>query len=215
MTRKRQMIISILALLSLVLVTTGVSYSLLDYDENSALNRSQLTYNYSNIQEKPGLSITSYVPLMDEDGKKISTDGEFFHFSLDGTVPKGSEVPYEITVARDPSSTLSGDLVKVYLTEVVHDKEYPIESTVSQDGVVKRYTELGKSDLSDTWENRTLYQGVLDYGRDGNFHKEYNLRIWIDGTTGLQPTVLEDGTIAYPYQGKTFILKVGVSQKDS
>ena len=82
MTRKRQMIISILALLSLVLVTTGVSYSLLDYDENSALNRSQLTYNYSNIQEKPELSINSYVPLMDQDGKKISTDGEFLKFYI-------------------------------------------------------------------------------------------------------------------------------------
>lgn len=215
MGRKRQMIISILALLSLTLVTTGVSYSLLDYDENGGFGNSQLTYNYSNIEETTELSLKDTKPVTDEVGKKISADGEIFRFSVDGTIEKGKEVPYEITIAREPSSTLSGDLVKVYLTEVANGKEYPIDTTVSQDGVVKKYTELATSSLLDTWENRIIYQGVADYGNDGSFHRNYQLRVWVDGNTSIEPTILEDGTMVYPYQGKTFILKVNVSQKES
>ena len=215
MGRKRQMIISILALLSLTLVTTGVSYSLLDYDENDNFGNSQLTYNYSNIQETTELSIKDTTPVTDEVGKKLSSDDSLFRFSVDGTIEKGKEVSYEITVARAPSSTLSGDLVKVYLTEEANGKEYPINTTVSQDGVVKKYTELATSSLLDTWENRVVYQGTADYGRDGSFHRDYRLRIWIDGETNVEPTVLEDGTLVYPYQGKTFVLKVNVSQKES
>ncbi len=215
MGRKRQMIISILALLSLTLVTTGVSYSLLDYDENDGFGTSQLTYNYSNIEETTELSIKNTTPVIDEVGKKLSSDDSLFRFSVDGTIEKGKEVPYEITVAKEPSSTLSGDLVKIYLTEVANGKEYPIDTTVSQDGVVKKYSELATSSLLDTWENKILYQGTADYGNDGNFHRDYQLRIWVDGTTNIQPTVLEDGTMVYPYQGKTFVLKVNVSQKES
>lgn len=212
MGRKRQIIISVLALLSLTLVTTGVSYSLLDYDEEGV--QSELSYNYLGTPGITQLSIQEVTPLTDEQGKKLVGDGELFRFSVDGTIEQGKEVPYEITVARDPSSTLSGDLVKVYLTEVVNGVEHPINVTTNQNGTIKKYTELTKSSLLDTWENRIVYQGTADYGYDGTFHRDYNLRIWVDENTDVKPITLEDGTISYPYQGKIFTLKVNVTQKE-
>jgi len=215
MGRKRQIIISILALLSLTLVTTGVSYSLLDYDENDLSSKSRLTYNYTNMNEKNELSIMNSQPMTDASGKKLSGDDSLFHFSVDGTVEKGKEIPYEITVAKEPNSTLSGDFVKLYLTEVVDGKEYPINTTVSQDGIVKKYSELSTSSVLDTWENRVIYQGTADYGNNGVFHREYNVRIWIDGDTKIEPEVLSDGTLVYPYQNKRFTIKINVNQKEN
>jgi len=215
MGRKRQIIISTLALLSLTLVTTGVSYSLLDYDENDLSSKSRLTYNYTSIDEKNELSIVNSKPIADAVGKKLSGDGSLFRFSVDGTVEKGKEIPYEISVAKEPNSTLSGDFVKLYLTEVVDGKEYPINTTVSQDGVVKKYSELAASSVLDTWENKIIYQGIADYGNDGTFHRDYNVRIWIDGDTKIEPETLTDGTLVYPYQNKKFTIKINVNQKDN
>lgn len=215
MGRKRQIIISVLALLSLTLVTTGVSYSLLDYDENDLSSKSRLTYNYTNLEEKNELSIINSKPMTDASGKKLSGDGNVFQFSVDGTIEKGKEIPYEITVAKEPNSTLSGDFVKLYLTEVVDGKEYPIYTTVSQDGIVKKYSELTASSVLDTWENRIIYQGIADYGNDGNFHHDYNVRIWIDGDTKIEPEALADGTLVYPYQNKKFTIKINVNQKEN
>ena len=215
MGRKRQIIISILALLSLTLVTTGVSYSLLDYDENDRSSKSRLTYNYTSIDEKNELSIVDSVPLSDVAGKKLSGDENLFKFSVDGTIEKGKEIPYEITVAKDTNSTLSGDFVKLYLTEVVDGKEYPINTTISQDGVVKKYSELATSSVLDTWENRIIYQGIADYENDGTFHRDYYVRIWIDGDTKIEPEVLTDGTLVYPYQNKKFTIKINVNQKEN
>lgn len=214
MGRNRQLIISVLALLSLALVTTGVSYSLLDYDQEKATNQAKLVYQYQpDTDGSQIITLKATKPSTDKEGKKLLTDGNYFHFTIDTSVLKGEEIPYGIVLSKDPSSTLSNDLIKVYLTEVVNGIEYPVSTTVEKDGTVKVLSSLTPSDMLSEWYTYSLDEGVATNEGNGNFHKEYNLRVWINGDAEIEPTVSSDGTLIYPYQGQQAMLKVILYQK--
>lgn len=214
MGRNRQLIISVLALLSLALVTTGVSYSLLDYDQEKASSQSKLVYQYQpTVDGSQVITLKATRPSTDKEGKKLLTDGNYFHFTIDTSVEKGEEIPYGIVLSKDPSSTLSNELIKVYLTEVVNGVEYPVSTTVEKNGTVKVLSDLAQSDMLNEWYTYSLDEGVAESDGKGNFHKEYNLRVWINGDSEIAPTVSTDGTLVYPYQGQQAMLKVILYQK--
>lgn len=195
MSRKRQIIISVLALLSLTLVTTGVSYSLLDYDESAV--KAGLIFDYSNYHGTPEFSISNLTPISDELGKKISADGQIFHFSVKGKLKKDETVPYSIVITKKTNSTLADDSVKVYLTEVINGKEYPIDTTCNQAGEVTTFSKLKEYPILPIGNSKVLYKGIAENGYNGRFNRDYKLRIWVDKNTAN-------------YQGRSFSVDISI-----
>lgn len=204
MNKNKQLIISGLALLSLVLVTTGVSYSLLDYDESSVSSHSNLTYKYVSTDGVSTLNVSDFTPVADEVGKQLSTDGHIFEFSIDGSLRKNESIPFEVTISKMPSSTLDGKVVKVYLTEVINGIEYPVNTTISDSGTVKTYNDLSFSSVVGNLENRTVYEGTMEYGYNGRVHRDFRLRVWTS----------QDITTLPSYNNNSLSLKVNIIEKE-
>lgn len=209
MNRNRQIIISVLALLSLSLVMTGVSYSLLDHEEISNYETSNLEYYYPTSQEANKLTLSDTTPITDEEGEKTFGIGKFFEFSVEGKLHDGEKIPYYITLTKDYNSTLDNKFIKVYLTEVINGEEYPINTTVLENGVIKTFSELEESSILADGETKLLYKGIA---QGEVYQHNYRLRVW-NGATEVQPTIFEDGTIVYPYQGKQAIFHIQISHE--
>lgn len=179
MSKKRQIIISVLALLSLTLVTTGVSYSLLDYDQSGIDYKSRLIYNYSNYQNTSEFSISNVTPISDQDGKNLLGDGNVFEFSVSGSFSDNELQPYQVIVTKSDDSTLSFNEVKLYVTEVVGGKEYPVLDTSSQSGEVFKGSQLKESSILPIGSSRIVHKDVAYNMYNGTFKRVYRLRMWV------------------------------------
>lgn len=201
MSKKRQVIISVLALLSLTLVTTGVSYSLLDYDPSGVNYKSRLIYNYSNYQNTSEFSISNVVPMSDQDGKNLSGDGNVFEFSVSGSFSEGEFQPYQVIVTKSDNSTLSFDEVKLYVTEVVGGKEYPVLDTSDQSGNVFKGSQLKESSVLPIGSSITVHNDIAYNMYNHNFKRVFRLRMWVSEDTKQ-------------FQGKNFSVNVSIVTED-
>lgn len=197
MSKKRQIIISVLALLSLTLVTTGVSYSLLDHDLSGVSYKSRLVYNYLNYQDTSKFSISNVIPMSDEDGKKLIGDENVFEFSVSGSFSDEESEPYQVVVTKSDDSTLSFEQVKLYVTEVVDGKEYPVLDTSSQIGDVFKGSQLKESSILPIGSSRVVHNDVAYNMYNNKFKRVFRLRMWVS----------ED---AKEVQGKSFSVNVSI-----
>ena len=159
--RTTGILLSILAIISLVLITAGVTYAFFSYAKEglteNVLTTGTITFYYD---EKAGIgkgvNITEAMPLNDNAGMALTKDDQVFDFQITSEVSKGANIPYMITVRKDKSSTLTGDKVKVYL-DIVDNfnsvttgsgstkkivKEGDTNHTLKSDSDVKLFSEL-------------------------------------------------------------------------
>ena len=186
---------------------------LLDYEQVAPNQQTQLVYQYQPTYEGNDEIVLNTNPVMDKEGKTLVTDGNYFHFFLDASLKEEEEIPYGIMLSKDPKSTLADNDVKIYLTEIINGQEYPISTTVDEKGVVKTLAEIPQSDVLGEWYNYNLYETVAKRENGKDYHREYNLRVWVNSESGITPTVAEDGTLIYPYQGKQMTLRITTYKK--
>ena len=123
--RTAGILLSILCIISLVLITAGVTYAFFSYAKEglteNVLTTGTITFYYDETAGKgKGINITEAMPLDDNAGMKLTNENQVFDFQITSEVSKGANIPYMITVRKDKASTLTGDKVKVYL-DVVND----------------------------------------------------------------------------------------------
>ncbi len=146
-------LLSILCIISLVLITAGVTYAFFSYAKEglteNVLTTGTITFYYD---EKAGIgkgvNITEALPLDDNAGMNLTSESQVFDFQITSEVSKGASIPYMITVRKDAKSTLTGDKVKVYLEALSG------EFGSSIDGGTKKYPNVIKN--NDT--NHTLQE---------------------------------------------------------
>jgi len=191
-----QILLSILGVISLILITVGVSFAFFTYEKQVAienkLNEGKISLIYSkNLYSDRGLSITSITPVDDSLGKTFNSDKYVFDFRIVGDSKGNPEIPYEITLRKDVASLLEESNVKVYLTEIDGGKEVESELTTSS-GHVKTFNVLNQTDVISANEEieKTIYQGEIP-ADTSNYEKSFRLRIWISDTvtssTALTP----------------------------
>lgn len=217
MKRNVQISVSLLSLLALLMISTGVSYSLVDQDtsstnqegnEYSQTDTGEVKFLYTDYDGNgSNLTISDDRIFTDEVGKSFSNTDSTNIFDFKIKAETNVPLSYQITLTKENGSTLEDDFVKVYLTEINGDTEEEIASLLNTDGSVKRFSQLADFNAGYTdSENieKLLYEGEVKY----NYEQNFRLRLWV--ADDVQASVLADGTIEYSYQGKTFTAKVNV-----
>ncbi len=179
-----QILLSILGVISLILITVGVSFAFFTHEKQIAiennLNEGKIALIYTkNLYSDRGLSITNFTPVDDSLGKNFNSDKYIFDFRIVGNSLDNPEIPYEITLRKDLASILGESSVKVYLTEITEEGEVATEFTTSS-GKVKTFDILKQTEMISASEEieKTIYQGVIP-ANTASYEKSFRLRIWI------------------------------------
>ena len=136
--KKKQLLLSVLGILSLVIITIGVTYAIFTYTRlgstENTVTTGTLKFLYTeNTGVGNGISIENAFPVSDTVGKSYSTENYVFDFKVEETNTGKDEIPYEVTLRKKSTSTLSESNVKVYLTDMTENNDTEILEDIDED----------------------------------------------------------------------------------
>jgi len=192
MNKSKKMYIFMLAVVGILLITFGISYSLFSYKKNgsteSKITPDYITFLYDEMQGN-GVSLTDALPVSDNEGKA----GEPFEFQIVSHPISTTPMIYEITLSKTEDSGNLDSIIKVYLTKVDSQGN---ETQVS----LSKYSEL--TTVIHHGEQEKLIH-TQDFNT--NHTQKYRLRMWVS----------EDADFSNPQNvGKTFSIKVNAYASD-
>lgn len=205
--RSKKMLLSVLGIFGLVIMTFCVTYAIFTYTKlgttDNTITSGTLKFLYTeNSGNGSGITMTNAFPISDSVGKELAGNNNVFEFKVEATNTSDSNMPYEVTLRKNSSSTLDESVIKVYLTD---------NSSSSEDALITptKYSLLTDSSATNDYEEKTLYTSYVP-ANTSNYLKSFKLRIWIDEDTDFSGIEQSDGTIVYPYNDKTFKVTVNV-----
>ena len=179
--KKRSLIISFLAILSVLLVTLGVSVSFFSYmkkgEKENSIKLGSITFKYTeNENVGNGITITEALPVTDEVGKIQSGTGKIFDFKVESNLSR-SDLEYEIVAQPTENNTIPLDAVKFYLTNVTDGTEEELLSTIGENGKVKTLDEYSDTTIKNA-TGKTIYQETILRNTKG-YLKNFRARMWL------------------------------------
>ena len=177
-SKKNQIVVSILGIMSLLLITVGVTYAIFTYTRlgttDNTITTGTLKFLYTeNSKGGTGISITDAFPITDTEGKTLTGDNNVFDFKVEGTNTGTEEIPYEVTLRKKSTSTLAESNVKVYLTDMEGDADTEILAPTLYSSLTQTNVDVGDE------VEKTIYTGSV-LGGELTYLKEFRLRMWID-----------------------------------
>ena len=176
MNNKRQLLLSIGLVLILVLMIVGISYAAFKFvglgTKPNTITTGAITMKYE--ESTNTISMNNALPTTDATGKVRLTAGEYFDFTLSGTIKGSENINWEIAAedVTTASRKIDGKYIKLYLTsldennnetEVMAPKVYTTEST------------------ENTYTGRPTNMMSLVKGTTGtSFSTKYRLRMYVD-----------------------------------
>ena len=196
--KKKQIIITLIAIISLIVITVGVTYAFFNYAKegttDNTIQTGSITFLYTEVSGVgKGISLTEAYPVADSIGKVQVGEGKVFDFKVTSTISMNSNIGYQVTARKKTGSTLANSAVKVYLTEV---------NGTEQELLLSKYSELDQTDKVDSskFDERILYEATVP-ANTANYEKNFRLRMWVDENTDFTDGSMND---------KTFTLTVNV-----
>ncbi len=196
--RKKQIIITLVAIISLIVITVGVTYAFFNYAKegttDNTIKTGSITFLYTEVSGVgKGISLTDAYPVADSIGKVQVGEGKVFDFKVTSNISMNSNIDYQVTARKKTGSTLANSAVKVYLTEV---------SGTEQELLLSKYSELSQTDKVDIskYDERILYEATVP-ANTPNYEKNFRLRMWVSDDTDFSDGSMND---------KTFTLTVNV-----
>ena len=196
--KKKQIIITLIAIISLIIITVGVTYAFFNYAKegttDNTLQTGSITFLYTEVSGVgKGISLTDAYPVADSIGKVQVGEGKVFDFKVTSNISMNSSIGYQVTARKKTGSTLANSAVKVYLTEV---------NGTEQELLLSKYSELSQTDKIDSskYDERILYEGTVP-ANTSNYEKNFRLRMWVSDDTDFSDGSMND---------KTFTLTVNV-----
>ena len=196
--KKKQIIITLIAIISLIVITVGVTYAFFNYAKegttDNMIQTGSITFLYTEVSGVgKGISLTEAYPVADSIGKVQVGEGKVFDFKVTSNISMNSNIDYQVTARKKTGSTLANSAVKVYLTEV---------NGTEQELLLSKYSELSQTDKVDSskFDERILYEGTVP-ANTSNYEKNFRLRMWVDENTDFSDGSMND---------KTFTLTVNV-----
>ncbi len=196
--KKKQIIITLIAIISLIVITVGVTYAFFNYSRtgttDNVVKTGGITFLYTEVSGVgKGISLTEAYPVADSIGKVQVGKGKVFDFKVTSNIEMNSNIGYQVTARKKTGSTLANSAVKVYLTEV---------NGTEQELLLSKYSELDQTDKVDSnkFDERILYEGTVP-ANTKNYEKNFKLRMWVDENTDFSDGSMND---------KTFTLTVNV-----
>ena len=142
MEEKKRLLLSIGLVLILVLLIVGISYAAFKFTgtgkKENTITTGAITMKYT--ESTNTISMNKALPTTDATGKVRLTAGEYFDFTLSGTIKGSENINWEIAAedVTTASRKIDGKYIKLYLTsldgnnnetEVMAPKVYKTEST--------------------------------------------------------------------------------------
>ena len=196
--KKKQIIITLVAIISLVVITVGVTYAFFNYAKtgttDNTVKTGSITFLYTEVSGVgKGISLTEAYPISDSIGKVQTGEGKVFDFKVTSTIEMNSNIEYQVTARKKSDSTLANSAVKLYLTEV---------SGTEQELLLSKYSELQQTDKVDSskYDERILYEATVP-ANTPNYEKNFKLRMWVSDDTDFSDGSMND---------KTFTITVNV-----
>ena len=178
--KKKQIFLTLVAVLSLILITVGVSYSLFTYSKtgvtDNIIKTGKINFLYTEVSGiGKGISLTDAFPISDEEGKIQTGEGKVFDFKITSTIEMNSSISYEVTARKKSDSTLDEDKVKLYLTEI---------DGTEKEILLDKYSNLTQTNtkVPDGVVEKTIYEGEVS-ANTTNYEKNFRLRMWLDNDT--------------------------------
>ena len=196
--KKKQIIITLIAIISLIVITVGVTYAFFNYAKegttDNTIQTGSITFLYTEVSGVgKGISLTEAYPVADSIGKVQVGEGKVFDFKVTSNISMNSSIGYQVTARKKTGSTLANSAVKVYLTEV---------NGTEQELLLSKYSELDQTDKVDSskFDERILYEATVP-ANTANYEKNFKLRMWVSDDTDFSDGSMND---------KTFTLTVNV-----
>ena len=196
--KKKQIIITLIAIISLIVITVGVTYAFFNYAKegttDNTIQTGSITFLYTEVSGVgKGISLTDAYPVADSIGKVQVGEGKVFDFKVTSNNSMNSSIGYQVTARKKTGSTLANSAVKVYLTEV---------NGTEQELLLSKYSELDQTDKVDSskFDERILYEATVP-ANTSNYEKNFRLRMWASDDTDFSDGSMND---------KTFTLTVNV-----
>ena len=176
MNGKKQLTISIVAVMALVLMIVGVSYAAFTFTGTGQRANTITTgvISMSFTESSNIISIDKALPTTDTTGKTRLKDGEYFDFTLSSTIKGSTNVNWEIAAEDITSSTvkkIDGKHIKLYLTklntdgteeEVMSPKVYSTNSANNYTGRPAGMMSLAKGTTGDSFSTKYRLRMYVD-----------------------------------------------------
>ena len=176
--KKYPIFLAIVAVLSFVLITIGVTYAFFNYigtglTENT-IKAGSITFHYDETTMRGrGISLVDALPVLEseETGAFLTdtTEGKVFNFKLTADTGSTIEMPFYITGRVKDGSTLDPSLVRVYLTEVNGN---------SESAVLAPTTFSTLTSYQNRENEKVLWNDTVPVNTTG-FNQDYRLRMWL------------------------------------
>ena len=196
--KKKQVLLTLLGVISLIVITVGVTYAFFNYAKegttDNTIQTGSITFLYTEVSGVgKGISLTEAYPIADSIGKVQVGEGKIFDFKVTSNISMNSNIGYQVTARKKTGSTLANSAVKVYLTEV---------NGTEQELLLSKYSELSQTDKVDSskFDERILYEATVP-ANTSNYEKNFRLRMWVSDDTDFSDGSMND---------KTFTLTVNV-----
>ena len=190
---KQNKLILIIFMISIILIITGVTYSLYEIlftgRKEQVIDAGGIVFKYNETSD--GLILDNNSILDDTDGK---SQEKYFDFEISLTSNKNTSINYIIAIDENDISTLTNDKVKVYLTN-----QDNIE-IVSPTSISQLEVDVNKNNYKKLY-NKQINQGEKHL---------YRLRTWIDDTKDLYTETSNDGNHTLEMKDVIYKFKVNV-----
>ena len=190
---KQNKLILIIFMISIILIITGVTYSLYEIlftgRKEQVIDAGGIVFKYNETSD--GLILDNNSILNDTDGK---SQEKYFDFEISLASNKNTSINYIIAIDENDISTLTNDKVKVYLT--------------NQDNIeIVRPTSISQLEVDVNKNNyKKLYNKQINQGEK----HLYRLRTWIDDTKDLYTETSNDGNHTLEMKDVIYKFKINV-----
>ena len=190
---KQNKLILIIFMISIILIITGVTYSLYEIlftgRKEQVIDAGGIVFKYNETSD--GLILDNNSILNDTDGK---SQEKYFDFEISLTSNKNTSINYIIAIDENDISTLTNDKVKVYLT---NQDNIEIVSPIS---ISQLEVDANKNNYKKLY-NKQINQGEKHL---------YRLRTWIDDTKDLYTETSNDGNHTLEMKDVIYKFKINV-----
>ena len=190
---KQNKLILIIFMISIILIITGVTYSLYEIlftgRKEQVIDAGGIVFKYNETSD--GLILDNNSILDDTAGK---TQEKYFDFEISLASNKNTSINYIIAIDENDISTLTNDKVKVYLT---NQDNIEIVSPIS---ISQLEVDVNKNNYKKLY-NKQINQGEKHL---------YRLRTWIDDTKDLYTETSNNGNHTLEMKDVIYKFKVNV-----
>ncbi len=176
MNNKKQLLLTIGLVLILVLMIVGISYAAFKFTglgkRENTITTGAITMKYTETTNT--ISMNNALPTTDKTGKVRLTEGEYFDFTLEGTIKGTENINWEIAAedVTTSSKKIDGKYIKLYLTS--------LDDTGNEKEVMEPTVYTTESSENTYTGRPTGMMSLAKGSTSTSFSTKYRLRMYVD-----------------------------------